>query len=258
MTKIQNSFREIIFLIGTVFVSIIIAFFVGSVSAQQMSSGSYKIQSDSVNFGGVRSTSTTYLIEDTMGEIATGDSQSSSYKMHAGYQQMSEVYLSVVPPTPIIMPTLGGLTGGMVSSSTSFTVTTDGMAGYYATLQSSSSPAMVSGIYSISDYAPSGANPDFTWTVAATSSAFGFTVSGSDTAIGFKDNSSVCGIGSFDSANTCWRGLSTSPISINNRTSANHPSGTVTTIEFRTELGSSHLQPSGTYVATSTLTVIPM
>lgn len=250
--------KEIITIIGCVVASVILALFIEGVNAQAMSSGSYKIQSDSINFGGIRSTSTTYLIEDTVGEIATGDSQSSTYKMHAGYQQMNEVYLSLVPPTAVTMPSLGGLTGGIVSSSTSFIVTTDNMAGYYATLEASSSPAMVSGAYSISDYSPSGGNPDYTWTVAATSSAFGFTVSGTDIASAFKDNGSACGVGSSDTADKCWRGLATSPVMINNRTSSNHPSGETTIIKFQTESGASHLQPSGTYVATSTLTVIPM
>lgn len=258
MIILNNIKREIPFLVGCVLFSLFLATLIGSASAQPMSSGTYKIQSDSINFGGTRSTSTTYRIEDTAGEIATGDSQSASYKMHAGYQQMGEVYLSVVPPTSLVMPTLGGLTGGQVSSSTSFTVTTDDMAGYYATLQASSSPAMVSGVESIPDYSPAGASPDFTWSVSSSGAAFGYTVSGSDIASSFKDNGLVCGIGSGDTVDTCWRGLAASSVTINNRTSANHPTGTVTTIKFRTELGSSHLQPSGTYTATSTLTVIPM
>lgn len=56
-----------------------------------MSSGKYKIQSDSMNFGGTRSSSFKYKLEDTKGEIATGDSSSGSYKINAGYQQANPV-----------------------------------------------------------------------------------------------------------------------------------------------------------------------
>ena len=67
-----------------------LAYSINTAFAQTMTSGTYKIQSDSLNFGGNRSTSTTYSIEDTAGEIATGESQSSLFKMKAGYQQMQE------------------------------------------------------------------------------------------------------------------------------------------------------------------------
>ncbi len=55
--------------------------------ATAMQSGSYKIDSDSINFAGGRSSSGTYTAEDTAGEIGTGDLQGGSTYLHAGYQQ---------------------------------------------------------------------------------------------------------------------------------------------------------------------------
>lgn len=54
-----------------------------------MSSNSYSLQGDSVNFSGGNSSSNSYSLENSSGEIATGDSDSSSYNLIAGYQQSS-------------------------------------------------------------------------------------------------------------------------------------------------------------------------
>jgi hypothetical protein len=85
------------FIISSLLISV--AFLpLSSVLAQEvMASGTYKIQSDSINFAGDHSESNNYKIEDTAGEIATGPSNSSSYALHdAGYQG---VQLDIVPPS---------------------------------------------------------------------------------------------------------------------------------------------------------------
>jgi len=66
----------------------IAAFFVSPIaSADYMTSTNYKVQSDSLNIGGARSTSTGYITEDTFGELATGEGLSSTnYKSCVGYQ----------------------------------------------------------------------------------------------------------------------------------------------------------------------------
>ncbi len=226
----------------------------------QMASSHWKIQSDSVNFGGVRSSSGNFTIEDTAGEIATGISTSTHYIMGAGYQQMQVIYISVTAaPDVTLSPALGGLTGGTSNGSTTFIVTTDDPAGYTATIQASSSPALRTAYDSFADYVPGGAVPDFTFTNAATSSSFAFSPEGADITASYKDNGSApCGTGSQDTALACWNGLSTSPKTILIRTSDNQPSGTQTTLEFRAASGSSHVQTNGTYIATTTVTVIAL
>jgi hypothetical protein len=57
------------------------------VYAQVMTSTTYKLQSDSVNFGGARSNSTSYKTEDTIGEVSTGNITGTSYNASIGYQQ---------------------------------------------------------------------------------------------------------------------------------------------------------------------------
>ena len=67
-------------------------------NAQVMSSPSYKMQGDSVNFGGGTSASGSYRAEDTSGEIGTGDSASANNALRAGLHQADVI--TPVPPTP--------------------------------------------------------------------------------------------------------------------------------------------------------------
>ncbi|MEI8327634.1 MAG: hypothetical protein WCG02_00665 [Candidatus Taylorbacteria bacterium] len=226
---------------------------------QVMSSPRYQIQSDSLNFGGVRSTSASYAVEDTLGELATGVSSSTNYAMLAGYQQMQSVMVVVVPPTAVIMaPAIGGVSGGTSNGSTTFSVMTDDQAGYSVTIVASSSPALVSGADSFADYTPSGANADFNFYNAPTSSTFAFSPKGADIPLRFKDDGTTsCGTGSSQTTDACWDGLATTTKTIVSRTTANHPAGTVTTLKFRAASGSAHLQLQGTYVATTTITITP-
>lgn len=56
-----------------------------------MQSANYKIEKDSINFGGTDgSSSDSYLLNDTMGEIGTGFSESDTYQISAGYRQIDE------------------------------------------------------------------------------------------------------------------------------------------------------------------------
>ncbi len=230
--------------------------------AQVMSSSNFKVLDQSVNFAGNNSSSTNYQMQDTVGEIATGFSSSTNYSISAGYQQMNIVAISVVPPTNVTMtPNLGGVTGGTSNGSTTFIVTTDDTAGYTSTIQASTSPALVntsSTTNSFADYVPAGSNPDFTFAYAATSSVFAWSVQGTDADQRFLNNGSVCNSGSTSSITTCWDGLSTGTKTVADRTSNNQPSGTQSVLYFRAGIGSLRVQPNGLYVATTTLTVIPL
>jgi hypothetical protein len=245
-----------------VLLTLSILLFSFSIHAQVMQSSHYHLQSDSLNFGGGYSTSTNYIQESTGGEVATGISLSTNYIMSAGYQQMGIVALSVVPPSNVIMsPALGGVTGGTSNGSTTFTVTTDDPAGYSATIQASSSPALVntaSSSNSFADYAPAGSAPDFTFSILPSASAFAFSPQGTDADQRFKNNTSICNTGANSTAQTCWDGLSTSAKNVSNRTSANTPGGILTTMYFRAASGTNHIQANGLYVATTTLTVVPL
>ncbi len=226
---------------------------------QAMSSTNYKIESDSLNVGGARGASTGYRVEDTLGESATGVSSSESYVMNAGYQQMHASVISITNVENVVMtPSINGVTGGVSNGETAFIVTTDNSAGYSVTIKASSSPALVSGSDSFSDYVPQDEYPDFSFMNDTTGSSFAFSPEGDDISVRYKnDGVSSCGTGS-NTTGACFDGLSTSPKTIALRTSSNHPSGTGLTIKFRAASGSAHVQPDGNYVATTTVTALPL
>lgn len=227
--------------------------------AQVRTSSSYRLESDSINFGGGLSSSTSYSLESTAGEIATGPSDSASYKLRAGYQQMQEVFLSMTDAAAVVMaPAIGGLTGGVANGSTSVSVLTDSPAGYQLSIKAGSAPAMQKSPDTIADYV-SLASPeaDLNFSTSATDAHFGFSPEGGDIILRFKDNGAACGVGALDTTLSCWDGLSTSNMIIA-QGGPNQPTGATTTINFRVGVGSSAPVIAGSYIATTTLTAIPL
>lgn len=235
---------------------LVFSFFIFSNStlADSMQSGAYKIQSDSLNFGGADSASGTYKLSDTLGEVGTGDTNSANYYMHAGYWQMQESSISISAPSDLAMSSMAGLNGGSSEGTVSWLVTTDNGAGYTMSVSSSTTPALKSAQDSFADYSPAGADPDYNFTNLATNSSFGFSPEGTEVISRFKDNGVSCNIGALESTGKCWDGLSTTPKAVLGSTTSNMPSGATATIKFRAESGSSHIQTSGAYTATITVT----
>lgn len=226
--------------------------------AQVRTSTNYQLQSDSINIGGGLSSSTSYVQESTVGEIATGPSNSASYALRAGYQQLQEVFISLSASGDVIMsPDLPGLTGGTSNGSTTVTVITDSPSGYRLTIEAESSPAMVSGANTIADY-NAGTDPDFSFLIGSTDAHFGYSPQGVDIVQDFLDDGGTCNTGSLNTNLACWDGLSTLAATIAEGVGANHPLGATTTINFRVGLGSSAGVDSGIYTATTTLTAIPL
>ncbi len=193
-----------------------------------------------------------------MGEVATGESDSSNYNLYAGYQQMQEVFISISDPTDVIMdPSLPGLTGGTSNGSTTVTVTTDSPAGYSLTIVTENSPAMQSGVNTIADY-NEGVEPDFSFTTSASQAHFGFSPSGVDLVQAFKDGGGLCNVNTQDTPLACWAGLSTTDREIARGIGSNHPDGATTTVFFRVGVGGSVGVPSGVYTATTTLTALSL
>ena len=144
-------------------------------SAYIASSSNYRIQTDSVNVGGILSTSTSYRAEDTLGEEGVGTSSSATYNIKAGYQQMQQTYLAITAsPNVTLSPNILSLGGGVANGVATWTVTTDNAAGYTMNIRSTSSPALVSGANNFADYVPAGVDPDFTFTTPAAGNRFGF------------------------------------------------------------------------------------
>lgn len=219
-----------------------------------MQSANYEIDFDSVNVGGGYSTSSSYQIQDTTGEVATGNATSTNYEMRAGYQQMNSAYIAINGQSLVDLGDSPGIVVSNVASSTVVNVTTDSYGGYQLTVRASSSPALTSGAYYFSDYTPAGVVPDYAFAVDANSSEFGFAVSGTDVVQRYKNNGSACNAGSSSTASTCWDGLSTTPTTVAERHSSNHPLGTDTTFYYQAGIGSNKFQEAGEYSASITIT----
>jgi len=228
------------------------------VLAAVASSTNYQIESDSLNFGGVLSTSPNYRLEDTLGEIATGNSSSASYKIKAGYRAMLGFSISISAPSNLTLSAITSLPSGRSEGSVAWTVITDNDAGYTLAIKAATNPALKSGSGSDNfvDYSPGGNVPDYIWSVEANASEFGFSPEGADVASSYLDNGSTCGAGSSETANRCWNGFSTTNKIIASRASNNTPSGTVTTVKLQAEVTAGRAQTVGNYSAALTATAL--
>lgn len=240
--------RDVAIIIIFIFASLFISKY--AFVAIAMESGTYKIPTDSINFGGADSVSDGYELGDTLGEVGTGDSSSDNYALHAGYWQMQESSISISSPTDLALDSMGGLSGGSSEGTMSWTVITDNSAGYAMSIASSTSPALKSLEDSLDDYTPATSDPDYEFTNPSTSSSFGFSPEGTEASPRFRDNGSACNVGNLESTGKCWDGLSTTPKIVAGSNTSNHPDGKDVTIRFRAETGADHIQTSGDYSVT--------
>ena len=226
--------------------------------AQVRTSSNYQLQSDSINVGGGYSTSSSYIQESTVGEIATGRATSTSYNLLAGYQQMQDVFISISVTGDVSMtPDIGGLTGGTSNGSTTVTVTTDSPSGYQLLISAENDPAMQSSFDTIDDY-NAGAEPDYTFTTAAADAHFGFSPEGVDIVQAFLNLGTDCNSGSAVDSLACWDGMATTTKTMAEGSGANHPDGATTTVHFRVGVGSAAGVTAGLYTATTTVTALPL
>ncbi|OGH92511.1 MAG: hypothetical protein A2534_01015 [Candidatus Magasanikbacteria bacterium RIFOXYD2_FULL_39_9] len=145
-----------------------------SASFGVMSSTNYTIFADSIDAGGVLSTSGTYSLEDTIGETPTGGSVTSSvYEVLAGYQAMDwSVLVLDVDTNTINLGTLS--TSAVTTSSATLSVTVDASSGYVLSVGSVSGTSLTA----VADGA-----------VSAGTEEYGIAVSGIDAA--FADDQAI-------------------------------------------------------------------
>lgn len=247
--------RNIIFALSLIFGTLL---FSSNIFADYMQGGTYRIQSDSLNMGGEASSSGSYKISDTLGEVGTGDSNSPTYYMHAGFWQMQESFISISNPSDLVMSSMAGLSGGSSEGTMSWLVTTDNTAGYSMTIASTTTPAMQSIEDSLDDYTPASSDPDYNFINPSTTSRFGFSPEGTQAIQRFKDNGSACNTGSLETQGKCWDGLSTTPKEMAGSGTSNIPSGSNVTVRFRAESGADHIQTSGDYNVTIVVTAVTL
>jgi hypothetical protein len=171
---------------------------------------------------------------------------------------MQQSYLAVSAAADISMsPSINGLTGGIGTGSTSWTVITDNAAGYTLSARATTSPAMQGVSASFSDYGPKEAEPDYSWSVASSAAEFGFSPEGGDVVQRYKDDGGACNTGSGETADKCWDGFDTTGKTMAEGLS-NHPEGIETTVKVQAESGTSFILPSGDYSATIVVTALPL
>lgn len=146
----------------------------------QMTSANYTIFADSINFAGGRGTSTSYALEDTLGEISFDSAGSANYKARAGYQAMAaEPIFSFTLSSNTI--NLGTLSEAAVSTaSLTVTTTTNAPNGYTTSIYEDGDLRIISdNIDDVSDGSVSAGSEEYG---ISTSGAQGL-YNGTDTAI---------------------------------------------------------------------------
>lgn len=226
------------------------------VFASIMGSDSYRIQSDSVNIGGRRQISDTYYSEDSAGEVASGISESASYKLKAGYQEMQEVYISLTSPGNIAMDNLSITQNTSIGTGDAWTVITDDPAGYTLTFQTDNASCLSNpGTGEVfTDYSEATSGTPETWSVGSGAYEFGFSVYGNDVSTATWGTDTSCGIGSVPSTNLKYEGFKgVTAITVANTSSRTSPTGTDTVLCVAAEQKNVYA-PSGNYTADITAT----
>ena len=169
----------------------------------------------------------------------------------------------------VMSEALTGLTGGQSTGTSQFAVRTNSPTGFTVTLQFSSSTAMNrfngTSYDEISNYTPSGTtSPTLNFDIggSGTPGEFGYTVDASTSyfvAEEFRTNGTICNVGAagVDGTDQCWQAPSSTAANlIINATSSTPASGATSSVVFVVEIPSNPNPtiPSGTYVATATLT----
>jgi len=136
--------------------------------AAAMTSANYQIFSDSLSTAGGRSTSTSFTLLDTVGELATGSSTSANFSLRAGFPEMTfpQIFIFSISASAV---NLGALTTTAVASG-SVTLTTGTSAGQGYTTTVSENSNLVNGSSDINDVTDG--------SVTSGSEEYGFVTSG--------------------------------------------------------------------------------
>lgn len=196
--------------------------------------------------GGDEAKSTNYTLVDTLGEGAIGPSGSTNYGLNAGYRQPDD-YVSLNCTSPVALGTVNFR--GQMTGTTTCTVITDALAGYSLSWQAATA-AMISGSNSLNAFTPTVANTPSTWTVASGTGAWGGRLQSAST-----DSAVEWGT---DSSSEKWLNVATSSRTIVSRSTRTSVSGSTEYVQFRAEVGSTAIQPDGSYSVTVTLTAVSL
>ncbi len=234
---------------------IVFLFFMSSAYADDQNTANFRIPFDVNNAGGADvSKSNMYLLSDSLGEPIVGFGSTNNYILNSGYRQPSaSEFLSL---SCSAMVEIGSVVGtGQKTGSGTCIVSTDAYSGYslgWAVLSGSGGTNTGHLINQYNDtiapFTPSVLNVPETWSVASTDAEWGARLRSSST-----DSGSEWGT---DAASEKWLNIATSNRTIVTRTSSTLYEGSTQIIQFRSDIGAAKLQPTGTYLATVTLTAV--
>lgn len=226
-----------------------------AIAADPIVSDDYRIRPDLVGAGGQDfSKSTSYLLSDSLGEAIVGHGASARYNLESGYRQPSTADIITVTCSPTA--NIGSVNGiGQRTGTGTCTVYTDAYNGYQLrwSVPTGSGGTNTGSLISeyndtIGQFTPAVANVPDTWSVAASASEWGARLRSAST-----DTAAEWGT---DASSEKWLNVAPAGRVIVSRASPTLPAGSTEIIQFRAEIGSTVLQPSGTYSTTVVLTVV--
>jgi hypothetical protein len=198
------------------------------------------------------------VLEPTLGHTQTDD-------FTVSQTIISEISFVASTSDVVMTPSLQSLTGGTSLGTTTVVVRTNDFQGYNMTIHFSSTTAMSrnGGEGVIANYLAT-STPDYAFSSAPVFGQLAYRVTGAqavDVDPTFRDNgSSACNTGANNTYGACWMGPETAgnAETIINRASSTSGGGSTTTLNFRITIPANPNPtiPDGTYVATSTLTVL--
>lgn len=206
--------------------AVIVCFTITTVaSAYVASSTNYRIETDTISYGGGMSTSTSFNMQDTLSNMFLGTGTSTNYTLNTGPLAMTVSTITMTDPGSLVLSgEINSLEGGVADGSVSVTVITDNPGGYQLTL---SGTALSSGSGSFESFVGPAS-----WSVGDGASAFGFSTDLST-----------------------WDGIDGTERVVVSESSNNQPSGTDVTINFRAESKKLNQdQPYGEYSSSISLT----
>lgn len=226
----------------------------GTAFAAQTTSN-YSIPLDVIDAGGSDvSKSSNYLLSDSVGEPIVGYGSTSNYILNSGYRQPSAAeFLSLACSSSVEIGSV--VSTGLKTGSGMCIVYSDAYSGYnlgWAVLSGSGGVNTGSLVNQFNDtigpFTPAIVNTPETWSVLATDSEWGARLRSLST-----DTRGEWGT---DTSSEKWLNIRTSNRTIVTRSSSTPLQGSTEIIQFRAEVGSSKLQPTGLYQTRVTFTLV--
>lgn len=222
-----------------------------------MSSENFSIEKDVIGSFGNQSASENYNLGDTGGEMATGLGGSENYNLAAGFWNMLGDYtISITCPGSLTMSDIIGSGQSDLSiNSVTCNIFTDNPAGYSLFWKADTVEMISTGNPSdkISAYSPAVVDTPETWSIATNVSEWGGHIGSASTTVdtNFWGTSDTYLAGK-------WLDIKTTDFQVVERTSKTSVSGDDEIIWFGAEVGSTKVQPAGTYVVDVTITALTL